>query len=66
MHRILDINLIGEEYSLLGGNRAILSVLITFFNVLPESILGCRWIQVIAGRENPVARSNWDMKTFEL
>lgn len=49
-----------------GGNRAILSALITFLNVLPESILGCSWVQLVARRENPVARSNRDMKTLEL
>lgn len=35
-----------------GGGRAILLVLTIFFNVLPVSILGCSWVQLVAKREN--------------
>lgn len=49
-----------------GGDRAILSVLTTFFNALPESIVEYSWVQLVARRENPVARTNRNMKTFEL
>lgn len=49
-----------------GGDRASLSVLTTFFNVLPESALECSWVKLVARRGNPVARSNLNIKTFEV
>lgn len=49
-----------------GGDRAILFVLPTFLNVLPESVLECNWVKLVARREKPVARSNLSIKTFEL
>lgn len=50
-----EINLIGKKIfpaGSQGGDRTILTVLTTFFNVLPVSILGCSWVQLVAKREN--------------
>lgn len=68
MNRKCEINLIGKECSLRGdgGRLDHLMFLPHFFNVLPQSILGCNWVKLIARRENSVARSNLSIKAFEL
>ena len=68
MNRKCAISSTGKECSLLEdkGADSRMCVFTTLFNVLPESILGCNWLKLVAWREKSVARSKLNIKTFEL